>query len=327
MTTDSRATFHTFLRGLRLAYLRLFYSETKSCVSYDYPSIDKANEAVFNLINGESPCMIARFGNTELLTICNYISVHSHSHSFLKYLKGEEPPWWWDAKSRFMMGNNAGFFPLDDWSIEKFCSLMLEDTLQLDLLGSWLKEELYLSHLLKDIPKTNLFYLEPFFSSTPWTRVLAGKKVLVIHPFAELIESQYRLKHRKFFTNPDILPEFELETIKAVQSMGGKHPSFPTWFDALEWMENEITHKDFDIALIGCGAYGFPLAAFVKRLGKKAIHLGGVLQLLFGIKGARWENSDYLGGKYRFLFNEYWIRPGDTLRPANASSVENACYW
>lgn len=42
---------------------------------------------------------------------------------------------------------------------------------------------------------------------------------------------------------------------------------------------------DYDICLIGCGAYGFPLAAHAKRKGKKAVHLGGALQLLFGIKG------------------------------------------
>ena len=42
--------------------------------------------------------------------------------------------------------------------------------------------------------------------------------------------------------------------------------------------------KNFDIALIGCGAYGFPLAAFVKGIGKKAVHIGGPLQLFFGIK-------------------------------------------
>lgn len=49
-------------------------------------------------------------------------------------------------------------------------------------------------------------------------------------------------------------------------------------------MKDEIDKQDYDIALIGCGAYGFPLAAHIKRSGKKAIHLGGALQLLFGIK-------------------------------------------
>lgn len=49
-------------------------------------------------------------------------------------------------------------------------------------------------------------------------------------------------------------------------------------------MKDEIDKRDYDIALIGCGAYGFPLAAHIKRSGKKAVHLGGALQLLFGIK-------------------------------------------
>ena len=45
----------------------------------------------------------------------------------------------------------------------------------------------------------------------------------------------------------------------------------------------------FDVAIIGCGAYGMPLAAMLKQAGKQAIHLGGATQLLFGIKGKRWE--------------------------------------
>ena len=84
-------------------------------------------------------------------------------------------------------------------------------------------------------------------------------------------------------------------------------------------MENEISRKDFDVALIGCGAYGFPLAAYVKRLGKQAIHVGGPLQLYFGIKGKRWDNSG--------LYNEYWISPSDNERPKNLNKVEGGCYW
>ena len=54
-----------------------------------------------------------------------------------------------------------------------------------------------------------------------------------------------------------------------------------------------LDKQDYDICLIGAGAYGFPLAAHVKRKGKKAIHLGGALQLLFGVKGKRWEDPNY----------------------------------
>ena len=68
---------------------------------------------------------------------------------------------------------------------------------------------------------------------------------------------------------------------------GGQCSQFNTWFDALDYMKSEIDKYDYDVCLIGCGAYGFPLATHVKHNGKQAIHLGGTLQLLFGIKGNR----------------------------------------
>lgn len=58
----------------------------------------------------------------------------------------------------------------------------------------------------------------------------------------------------------------------------------------------------------------FPLAAHVKRTGKKAIHLGGGLQLLFGIRGKRWDMRD----EYKSLMNEYWIRPSEDETPVVA---------
>lgn len=99
----------------------------------------------------------------------------------------------------------------------------------------------------------------------PWTKALANQKVLVIHPFAETILNQYK-KRELLFTNPDILPLFkELHIIKAVQSLGGDDKRFNNWFDALEWMKYKMNQIDYDICLIGCGAYGFPLAAHAKN--------------------------------------------------------------
>ena len=99
-----------------------------------------------------------------------------------------------------------------------------------------------------------------------------------MHPFSETIESQYKNKKKKLFKNSEVLPEFaSLQTIKAVQSIAGNPVGFDTWFDALDWMKSEIDKKDFDIALLGCGAYALPLAAHIKRMGKKVVHMGGVL--------------------------------------------------
>ena len=38
-------------------------------------------------------------------------------------------------------------------------------------------------------------------------------------------------------------------------------------------MKSEIDKKDFDIALLGCGAYGVPLAAHIKQNGKEAVYV------------------------------------------------------
>ena len=84
---------------------------------------------------------------------------------------------------------------------------------------------------------------------------------------------------------------------------------------------------DYDIALIGCGAYGFPLAAYAKKTGHQAVHIGGSLQLLFGIKGKRWEKSGCytIHCNYEDLLkNPAWVRPSEydsvQLRNAEDSS-------
>jgi hypothetical protein len=72
---------------------------------------------------------------------------------------------------------------------------------------------------------------------------LEGKKVLVVHPFAELIEKQYNTNRAYLFKNPDILPEYNLQIIKAVQSLGGECNNFQDRFKALDWMKQEIDKK------------------------------------------------------------------------------------
>ena len=138
-----------------------------------------------------------------------------------------------------------------------------------------------------------------------------GKKVLVIHPFEESIQEQFS-RREKLFPGTEILPDFELKTLRAVQTIAGEKDSrFATWFDALEYMYEEAMKIDFDIAILGCGAYGFPLAAKLKKAGRQVIHMGGATQILFGIKGSRWVNNP----RAQIEFNDEWVYPkkiGDT---------------
>ena len=84
-------------------------------------------------------------------------------------------------------------------------------------------------------------------------------------------------------------------------------------------MESQIDQLDFDIALIGAGAYGFPLGSYVKNKGKKALHLGGILQLFFGIRGKFYDQFNY--------HNEYWTRPLEEEKPKGFQKVEAGRYW
>lgn len=210
---------------------------------------------------------------------------------------------------------------------------MVEDSKQVDILGSWLSTEQYLNEQLKSASRVHLMQLEPFWGTKPWSRALKGKRVLVVHPFSETIKTQYNKRH-ELFLKDETLPDFEvLEVVRAVQSIGGES-SYKDWFDALNFMKSEIEKHDFDVCLVGCGAYGFPLAAHVKRMGKQAVHLGGALQLLFGIRGNRWEDPNYgvkewgiPSGTYSGLLNEYWVRPSKEEKPKIAGQVEGSCYW
>ncbi|WP_282132731.1 hypothetical protein [Cellulophaga baltica] len=292
---------------------------------------DKASQFIYDALISDQPCMIGRFGAFELNTIVNYLGVKNENKNVLNYIQGKEPDWWWNHSLINYMQSNAGFFPPTVDKIEQFCELMIHDMKEVDILGSWLEVEKFVDDKLT-AKKVHLRLLEPFWAKTPWTKSLEGKKVLVVHPFNTTIGKQFAKRSMLF--KKDILPNFTLITMPAVQSIGNVDNEFSDWFEALEFMKTQIDKVDYDVCLIGAGAYGFPLAAHVKRSGKKAVHLGGSLQLLFGIKGKRWEDSSYgvkewgiAPNSYSNLMNEHWVRPGENEKPKTANVVEGACYW
>jgi hypothetical protein len=321
----SNYKLNTFLlKLLKRLYLVIYPNSISTGRNWNmFSHKEYANDLIYKQLMSNEPCMIARFGSTEMGCLVNYIGVKQNNESWADYIKGKSLQWWWNTTIMNQLQSWSGFFPPTIENIEKFCELMINDMSQIDILGSWLHEENYFKQNLIGIKRVVLEDLEPFFATNPWTLALEGKKVLVVHPFAETIISQYSKRELLFDNN--LLPLFELKTIKAVQSVAGEKTNFKDWFEALESMKNKIDSTDYDICIIGCGAYGFPLAAHVKRSGKKAVHLAGVTQLLFGIKGKRWE--EFIVWPYENLFNEHWVRPKENDKPKSADIVEGACYW
>lgn len=291
------------------------YLKNKSVVAKGkVQTAEEINNCIKDMILSGNPFLAGRFGATELFCVRTFdFEVESKYDKVLS-----------------QMENWSGFFPSKKELGAKFKNLMLDLIPEANVMGIWMLpfEEYYLnSYGDRQLKTTYLLDLEPWSSpEKPWSAALKGKKVLVIHPFKETIERQYK-RREEIFPGTDILPKFELITLKAVQTVAGEEDNrFSTWFDALEWMYQEAMKIDFDIAIIGCGAYGFPLAAKLKQAGKQAIHLAGATQLLFGIKGKRWEENTAFAYVQKF-FNDAWVYPSDEDKPKAADKVEGGCYW
>lgn len=284
----------------------------------------EAQRLIHEMLLSDKPCMIARFGSVELQAVVDYMFPPTAKNA-IRFVKGEIPSWGYAPSTKRTMYINAGFFPATKPMLDRFGQLMQECMPLVDMLGSWRQEETVVMQYMPQTIRVPLYALEPYYFDNPWTPALEGKKVLVIHPFEDTIRKQHEKGcYEHLFADKRLTPNYELQTLKAVQSIAGNRPDgFDDWFQALDWMKSEIDKRDFDIAIIGCGAYGFPLAAHVKQIGKKAVHLGGAVQYLFGIQSNASESNKDLAS----LINEKWVRPSQSETPKGIEKVENSRYW
>lgn len=270
-------------------------------------SAEEGNKLLKQKLQENTPFMATRFGANEI----NYAYRAFH---------GLRIPF----KFRKSIAN-TGFFPINDKKLlEKFSEIYLVSAAESDILGVWNSSEYEgaaVSEFCPNATLTRLTALEPYYFENPWSIALKNKKVLVIHPFAKTIEKQY-VNHFQLFENKEVLPDFELITFKAENTIFG-HDKFKNWFEVFDYSCEQISKINFDIAIIGAGSYGLPLVSFIKKTGKQAVHMAGATQILFGIKGKRWDEHPTISK----LYNENWVRPDAEETPKNHLKVEKGCYW
>lgn len=268
---------------------------------------ENGNNYILNKLETNEPFFVTRLGATELEVISYYLYKNNN----------------YDSKIKLKAHKHAGIFPETNNELNKFSEEYLSGISAADMIGVWFNnnEGRVINEYNDKSLLVELRALEPYYWNDPWSRMLEGKKVLVIHPFKESIEEQYN-KRDSIFSN-NVLVDFDLQVLKSVQSMKGNDVEHDNWTEALNSMKYEISTRDFDIAIIGAGAYGLPLGAYIKSLGKQAIHIGGATQILFGIKGARWDNHEYISK----LYNKSWTRPKLDEVYQGAEKVEDGCYW
>lgn len=155
----------------------------------------------------------------------------------------------------------------------------------------------------------------------PFTAALEGRRVLVVHPFTGTIERQYA-RRNEITGVRDLLPAFALTTLAPPVTFAGA-PAGRSWHDGLAATTAAMAAIDFDVAIVGAGAYGLPLAAFARSLGRVGVHLAGATQLLFGIRGRRWESVPRVARE----MDDTWVSPDPSERPPDPGRVEGGAYW
>jgi len=171
--------------------------------------------------------------------------------------------------------------------------------------------------------KCELRDLEPFLHPHPWSMHLENLKVAVISPFSESIRNSYMESRSKLFFDQRVLPYFDLNVIKAPQTISFNNDGYISWEAAYQATVKKLDAIEYDVVILGCGAYALPLAAHIKSRGKVAIHLGGIAQVLFGVHGKRWE----AGPMKEIFINDFWRVPLESERPKGWEKIENGCYW
>lgn len=219
---------------------------------------------------------------------------------------------------------NAGVFPKDENVFDRFGEVYLDAVKTcsalglVDLAGEAEIIRKFGAHLIL----MRMADTEPYYFHAPWSRALKGKRVLVISPFVGSIEKQYA-QRELLWDDPDVLPAFELLTIRAPLSAGLVPPKAPDWFHALSEMKAQMDNLDYDVVLIGAGAFSLPLAAHAKTRGKVGIHMGGGLQVLFGVVGKRWREDK----SFRKYIKPSWRSPSAEETPSTCGLTEGGCYW
>jgi hypothetical protein len=158
--------------------------------------------------------------------------------------------------------------------------------------------ELLLSKIMFWASAFDIFH---YIYTQPWTWALRGKRILIVSPFQESIEEKLPIR-AELYDGVDLFPDCTFVCVKP-----------PT---ELQRFLVSIKDLEYDVALVSCGGYGNLVCSAIYDSGRSAIHVGGVLQMYFGVLGTRWlkDRPDVV----RLFLNSAWSRPKPT---------EDACDW
>jgi hypothetical protein len=274
-------------------------------------SFEEAERLIASAIAQGGPLAFGKVGSLEGEAAGFYLSRRKNGASYPPVLMNQ-------------LFLNVGLFPKTDEAIDRFCATMLEMVGYVDMLGvqGYPGEGEVINNFARRAKVLPQRVLEPWYCEDPWSGYFAGKRVTVLSPFAGTIAHQFT-RRDKIWSNPRILPEFELRTVRMPFSPGLSAPEEPDWEVRMNRMVDQIEAVPYDILVAGAGGISLLLAARARKTGRIGIHMGGPTQVLFGIRGRRWDNDPF----FQRAMNEFWVRPSTDETPTDTWRIENGCYW
>ena len=305
--------------------MNLAYLKSKASVLLKIPQVNALRGVPMPQLTGEAAqtlvarkieerrgCLIARVGETE-----GRAAAHFLRHR-LALPSGRQP---YDNALMSKLRLLAGYFPISEESVDRLAQLYLSAVADINVYAAWTPHDALLCP--SQAVRIRLIDLDPFFTQRRWTLALEGRRVCIVSPFVDTMQAQYPLR-MNYFPTP-VIPDMELSYVRAPMTQCETDTTGQNWYGNLARLTNHVMDTGAEVVIIGAGAYGLPLGSAVAKQGMKAIVLGGSTQLLFGIKGTRWENDK----QYRVIFNQHWVRPSETERPPGFQNFEikGGAYW
>jgi len=241
-----------------------------------------------------------------------------------------------EPRQILQLERNAGVFPTTPVSITNWISKTLAAIQDSDLLvAGWYKPiAVHELDFLRDIgtrgPYLPLRALEPYYvpEAYQWTSALEGRRVAVVSSFAETACVQ-ATRAAAVWSGRAVLPKavyLPVETRYSPRLAQGRAEwpdTIKSWDAAVAHIVNRVMEQHAEIVLIGCGGLGMVIGHELRMRGKVCIVMGGAIQVLFGIKGQRWQNHSIISS----FWNDAWVWPRFEDIPGGADEVENRCYW
>ncbi len=157
---------------------------------------------------------------------------------------------------------------------------------------------------------------------------LADRRLLLVSSFAELLRERATREIFEGVWAKTGKRWFNSRSVEALEFPYGytaaTHRRYASSLELLDEIATEMSRRDFDVALIAAAGLGVPLASIAKQLGKVGLHLGGHLQVLFGVLGKRWRERPEWHERY---FNDFWIDMPARYRPPETDIADGGAYW